>query len=67
MPYYGYHPRVKQRIRSGELIGYHWDDNYPPHWSGAGAGVQHIPAPAANPTGAVAGIRGYFSGLEARA
>lgn len=29
MPYYGYHPRIKQRIRAGELIGYHWDDNYP--------------------------------------
>lgn len=29
MPYYGYHPRIKQRIRAGELIGYHWEDNYP--------------------------------------
>ena len=26
---YPYHPRIKQRIRAGELIGYYWDDNYP--------------------------------------
>lgn len=25
---YPYHPRIKQRIRAGELIGYYWDDNY---------------------------------------
>ena len=29
MPYYGYHPRIKQRIHAGELIGYHFTDNYP--------------------------------------
>ena len=29
MRYYGYHPRIKQRIRAGELTGYHWDNNYP--------------------------------------
>lgn len=29
MSYYGYHPRIKQRIRAGELTGYHWDNNYP--------------------------------------
>lgn len=29
MSYYGYHPRIKQRIRAGELTGYHWEDNYP--------------------------------------
>lgn len=26
---YPYHPRIKQRIRAGELIGYHFTDNYP--------------------------------------
>ena len=29
MRYYGYHPRIKQRIRSGELIGYYFTGNYP--------------------------------------
>ena len=26
---YPYHNCIKQRIRAGELIGYHWDNNYP--------------------------------------
>ena len=29
MSYYGYHPRIKQRICAGELIGYYFTDNYP--------------------------------------
>lgn len=26
---YPYHNRIKQRIHAGELIGYHFTDNYP--------------------------------------
>lgn len=29
MGYYGYHQVTKQRIRAGELTGYHFEDNYP--------------------------------------
>lgn len=29
MSYYGYHPRIKQRIRNGELIDHYFTDNYP--------------------------------------
>lgn len=29
MSYYGYHPRIKQRIRAGELTGYHFTNDYP--------------------------------------
>lgn len=29
MPYYGYHQRIKQRIRGGELVGYHFTEDYP--------------------------------------
>lgn len=29
MSYYGYHPRIKQRIRSGELVDHYFTDNYP--------------------------------------
>ena len=26
---YSYHNRIKQRIRSGELVDHYWTDNYP--------------------------------------
>ena len=26
---YSYHNRIKQRIRSGELVGHYWTDSYP--------------------------------------
>ncbi len=29
MSYYGYHPRIKQRIRAGELVDYYFTDKYP--------------------------------------
>lgn len=29
MSYYDYHAVIKQRIRAGELTGYHFTDNYP--------------------------------------
>lgn len=27
--YYGYHQKIRQRIRAGELTGWHFTDNYP--------------------------------------
>ena len=29
MKYYGYHQKIKQRIRSGELVDHYFTDNYP--------------------------------------
>lgn len=29
MSYYGYHPRIKQRIRAGELVDYYFTETYP--------------------------------------
>ena len=29
MSYYGYHQRIKQRIRAGELVTHYKADNYP--------------------------------------
>lgn len=29
MPYYGYHQKIRQRIRSGELVDHYFTDDYP--------------------------------------
>lgn len=53
---YPYHNRIKQRIRAGELQGHYFTDNYPRHWHGSGAGVQHRAGASANQTEPVGGV-----------
>ncbi len=62
---YPYHNRIKQRIRSGELIGYYWDDNYPAsarRWCWSSAHTH----PCGQSARTIGGLRGHFSGLEER-